>query len=192
MAKVRRPIVFSEEEPSSRELEAWLVGVTKTCEMQRTKLKDGQVVNVIDTPGLFDSLAGSEFVGKEIVNCLGANKTKDAATRTEQVGKLLSVVNSVIVQNGGQPYTDEIFAGLKEGAAKLCDQQVEVESKLKETTTRLEQQLAEEHLARLKAEGAAQLAQMKKFLSLERNLERAQRETEENRNRVPQPPCPIL
>ncbi|KAH9725253.1 Immune-associated nucleotide-binding protein 9 [Citrus sinensis] len=180
MAKVRRPIVFSEEEPSSRELEAWLVGVTKTCEMQRTKLKDGQVVNVIDTPGLFDSLAGSEFVGKEIVNCLGANKTKDAATRTEQVGKLLSVVNSVIVQNGGQPYTDEIFAGLK------------VESKLKETTTRLEQQLAEEHLARLKAEGAAQLAQMKKFLSLERNLERAQRETEENRNRVPQPPCPIL
>ena len=26
-------------------------GVTKTCEMQRTMLKDGQVVNVIDTPG---------------------------------------------------------------------------------------------------------------------------------------------
>ena len=24
---------------------------TKTCEMQRTMLKDGQVVNVIDTPG---------------------------------------------------------------------------------------------------------------------------------------------
>ncbi|ESR54821.1 Immune-associated nucleotide-binding protein 9 [Citrus sinensis] len=205
--------------------------------------------------GLFDSLAGSEFVGKEIVNCLGmakdgihavlvgenffllydyndetledylgrecpkplkvwANKTKDAATRTEQVGKLLSVVNSVIVQNGGQPYTDEIFAGLKEGAAKLCDQQVEVDSlkgyskreisELKEQMQKslkinsnellrwLEQQLAEEHLARLKAEGAAQLAQMKKFLSLERNLERAQRETEENRNRVPQPPCPIL
>ncbi|KAK9199597.1 hypothetical protein WN944_014789 [Citrus x changshan-huyou] len=108
-------------------------------------------------PRLFDSLAGSEFVGKEIVNRLGANKTKDAAKRTEQVGKLLSVVDSVIVQNGGQPYTDKIFAGLK----------------LKETTTRLEHQLAEEHLARLKAEGAAQLAQMKKFLSLERNLERA-------------------
>ena len=26
-------------------------GVTSTCEMQRTVLKDGQVVNVIDTPG---------------------------------------------------------------------------------------------------------------------------------------------
>ncbi|KAK9205037.1 hypothetical protein WN943_015303 [Citrus x changshan-huyou] len=188
MAKVRRPIVFSEEEPSSRELEAWLVGVTKTCEMQRTKLKDGQVVNVIDTPGLFDSLAGSEFVGKEIVNCLGDELEDNDETLEDYLGRECPK----LLKNGGQPYTDEIFAGLKEGAAKLCDQQVEVESKLKETTTRLEQQLAEEHLARLKAEGAAQLAQMKKFLSLERNLERAQRETEENRNRVPQPPCPIL
>ena len=26
-------------------------GVTSTCEMQRTVFKDGQVVNVIDTPG---------------------------------------------------------------------------------------------------------------------------------------------
>ncbi|ESR54810.1 hypothetical protein CICLE_v10024509mg, partial [Citrus x clementina] len=188
-------------------------GVTKTCEMQRTMLKDGQVVNVIDTPGLFDSSADSEFVSKEIVKCIGMakdgihavllvfsvrnrfseeggaaihsleslfgkkvfdymivvftggneledndetledylgpecpkplkeilqlcenrrvlfdNKTKDAATRTEQVGKLISLVNSVILQNGGQPYTDEIFAELKKGATKLCDQQVEVDS----------------------------------------------------------------
>ncbi|KAL9437720.1 hypothetical protein AB3S75_023567 [Citrus x aurantiifolia] len=188
-------------------------GVTKTCEMQRTMLKDGQVVNVIDTPGLFDSSAGSEFVSKEIVKCIGMakegihavlvvfsvrnrfseeegaaihcleslfgtkifdymivvftggdeledndetledylgraspkplkeilqlcdnrcvlfdNKTKDAAKRTEQVGKLLSLVNSVIVQNGGQPYTDEIFAELKKGATKLRDTQVEVDS----------------------------------------------------------------
>ncbi|KDO40976.1 hypothetical protein CISIN_1g0363631mg, partial [Citrus sinensis] len=36
-------------------------GVTSTCEMHRTVLKDGQVVNVIDTPGLFDFSAGSEF-----------------------------------------------------------------------------------------------------------------------------------
>ncbi|XP_024042847.1 immune-associated nucleotide-binding protein 9 [Citrus clementina] len=188
-------------------------GVTSTCERQRTVLKDGQVVNVIDTPGLFDFSAGSEFVGKEIVKCIDMakdgihavlvgfsvrsrfsqeeeaalhswqtlfgkkvfdymivvftggdeledndetledylgrecpkplkeilqlcenrrvlfdNKTKDAATRTEQVGKLISLVNSVILQNGGQPYTDEIFAELKKGATKLCDQQVEVDS----------------------------------------------------------------
>ncbi|GAY67984.1 hypothetical protein CUMW_260640 [Citrus unshiu] len=165
----------------------------------RTMLKDGQVVNVIDTPGLFDSSAESEFVSKEIVKCIGMakdgihavllvfsvrnrfseeegaaihsleslfgkkvfdymivvftggdeledndetledylgpecpkplkeiiqlcdnrrvlfdNKTKDAAKRTEQ--------------NGGQPYTDEIFAELKKGATKLRDQQVEVNS----------------------------------------------------------------
>ncbi|XP_006441576.2 immune-associated nucleotide-binding protein 9 isoform X2 [Citrus clementina] len=288
-------------------------GVTKTCEMQRTMLKDGQVVNVIDTPGLFDSSAGSEFVSKEIVKCIGMakegihavlvvfsvrnrfseeegaairsleslfgknffdymivvftggdeledndetledylgracpkplkeilqlcdnrcvlfdNKTKDAAKRTEQVRKLLSLVNFVILQNGGQPYTNEIFAELKKEATKLRDTQVEVdslkgyskreiselkeqmeksnedqlkrttemvESKLKETTTRLEQQLAEEHLARLKAEGAAQLAQMKsneEIFKLREKLERSQRETQELRNRVPQPPCPIL
>ncbi|KAK9199941.1 hypothetical protein WN944_015135 [Citrus x changshan-huyou] len=78
--------------------------------------------------GLFDSLAGSEFVGKEIVNCLDNdetledylgrecpkplkeilhlfdnrcvlfdNKTKDAAKRTEQIGKLRSLVNSLIM-----------------------------------------------------------------------------------------------
>lgn len=188
-------------------------GVTSTCEMQRTVLKDGQVVNVIDTPGLFDFSAGSEFVGKEIVKCIGMakdgihavlvvfsvrsrfsqeeeaalhslqtlfgkkifdymivvftggdeledndetledylgrecpkplkeilqlcdnrcvlfdNKTKDEANRTEQVWKLLSLVNSVAVQNGGQPYTDDIFAELKKGATKLRDQQFEVDS----------------------------------------------------------------
>lgn len=27
-------------------------GVTSTCELQRTVLRDGQIVNVIDTPGM--------------------------------------------------------------------------------------------------------------------------------------------
>ncbi|GAY68045.1 hypothetical protein CUMW_261090 [Citrus unshiu] len=188
-------------------------GVTKTCEMKTTVLKDGQVVNVIDTPGPFDSSAGSEFVGKEIVKCIGLakggihavlvvfsvrsrfsqeeeaavhhlptlfgnfffdymvvvftggdylednektledylghecpnplkeilqlcdnrcvlfdNKTKDEAKRTEQAGKLLSLVNSVIVETGGQPYTDEFLAELKRGATELRDQQAEVDS----------------------------------------------------------------
>ncbi|GAY67985.1 hypothetical protein CUMW_260640 [Citrus unshiu] len=66
-----------------------------------------------------------DYLGRE---CPKPLKTKDAAKRTEQVGKLLSLVNSVILQNGGQPYTDEIFAELKKGATKLRDQQVEVNS----------------------------------------------------------------
>ncbi|KAG1370007.1 Immune-associated nucleotide-binding protein 9 [Cocos nucifera] len=50
-------------------------GVTSTCEMQSTILNDGRTVNVIDTPGLFDFSAGSEFIGKEIVKCI--NMAKD-------------------------------------------------------------------------------------------------------------------
>ncbi|KAJ0025915.1 hypothetical protein Pint_07306 [Pistacia integerrima] len=187
-------------------------GVTKTTELQRTELKDGQIINVIDTPGLFDFSAESEFVGKEIVKCIKLakdgihailvvfsvtnrfsqeeqaavltlqslfgrkivdymivvftggdaleeneetleeylgrecpdplknilvlcenrrvlfdNKTKDETKRAKQVGELLSLVNRVIAQNGGQPYTDEIFAEVK-GAMKHHEQQVEVDS----------------------------------------------------------------
>ncbi|KAJ0025058.1 hypothetical protein Pint_07355 [Pistacia integerrima] len=188
-------------------------GVTKTTELQRTELKDGQIINVIDTPGLFDFSAESEFVGKEIVKCIKLakdgnhavplvlsvrnrftqeeqaavltlqslfgrkiinymivvftggdeleeneetleeylgrecpdplkdilalcenrrvifdNKTKDETKRAKQVGELLSLVNRVIAQNGGQPYTDEIFAEVKKEAMKHHEQQVEVDS----------------------------------------------------------------
>ncbi|GAV66308.1 AIG1 domain-containing protein [Cephalotus follicularis] len=49
-------------------------GVTSTCELQQTVLKDGQILNVIDTPGLFEFSAGSDFVGKEIVKCIDLAK----------------------------------------------------------------------------------------------------------------------
>ncbi|XP_021300099.1 immune-associated nucleotide-binding protein 9-like [Herrania umbratica] len=49
-------------------------GVTSTCELRTTTLKDGQIVNVIDTPGLFDISVGSEFLGKEIVKCIDLAK----------------------------------------------------------------------------------------------------------------------
>lgn len=41
------------------------------------------------------------------------NKTKDESKRVEQVQQLLFLVNMVIAQNGGQPYTDELFTELK-------------------------------------------------------------------------------
>ncbi|CAI0556703.1 unnamed protein product [Linum tenue] len=177
-------------------------GVTRSCELQTTLLGDGQILNVIDTPGLFDASIGSDFIGKEIVKCInmakdgihavilvltvrnrfseeeGAairslqslfgtkivnymvvvftggddleendetlddylgrdcpqslkvnliqlmqeimqlcnnrvvlfdNKTKDELKRVEQVKQLMTLVDSVISQNDGKPYTDDIF-----------------------------------------------------------------------------------
>ncbi|KAG5047710.1 hypothetical protein JHK82_017070 [Glycine max] len=46
-------------------------GVTSVCELQRTIMKDGSIVNVIDTPGLF---AGTDSAGKEIVKCIDMAK----------------------------------------------------------------------------------------------------------------------
>lgn len=56
---------------------------------------------------------------------------------------------------------------------------MQVESKLKEATARLEQQLAEEQAARLKAEESAKLAQIKsddEIRKLRKHLEMAQEE----------------
>ncbi|OVA00138.1 AIG1 [Macleaya cordata] len=286
-------------------------GVTSTCELQTTVLRDGQVLNVIDTPGLFDFSPGSENAGKEIIKCIDLakdgihavllvfsirnrfskeeeaavqslqtffgekiinymivvftsadaledddetlenylgrecpkplkevinlcknrlvlfdNKTKDESLRGEQVQQLTSLVNTVIKENGGQPYSDELFDEIKKGAMKLHDQeQVEslegysekeksriqemyrlyeeqlsritemVELKLRETTQRLEQQLAEEQAARMKAEEIAQKAQMKssnEIHELRRSLERAQKETEELRLKAASGRCAIL
>lgn len=41
------------------------------------------------------------------------NKTKDATRQAEQVQQLLSLVNLVVAENGGQPYSDEFFKELK-------------------------------------------------------------------------------
>ncbi|XP_038998314.1 immune-associated nucleotide-binding protein 9-like, partial [Hibiscus syriacus] len=117
------------------------------------------------------------------------NKTKDETKRVKQVQDLLSLVNMVMKQNGGQPYTDELFAELKVKSLLSFT----VESKMKETTARLEQQLAEEQAARLKAEEMEQLTQMKlndEILKLRENLERAQKETEELRKQAAR--CTIL
>ncbi|XP_031123683.1 immune-associated nucleotide-binding protein 9-like [Ipomoea triloba] len=277
-----------------------LAGVTSTCELQRTVLDDGQIINVIDTPGLFDFSGGSEFIGKEIVRCINMakdgihavlvvfsararfsreeaaavqrlcdffgskltdymiavftggddfdeneetlddylgrdcpgplkevlkmcgnrkvlfdNKTTDASKKAKQLRELLVLVNMVVEQNNGIPYTDEIFSHLRDGAIRLRNETAEVESskgytkqdlsllkdqmhksyeeqlkriaemvesKLKETTNRLEEQLLKEHTTRLQAEASAREALERssdEIRILRENLERAQREAEE-------------
>ncbi|PNX89228.1 AIG3, partial [Trifolium pratense] len=49
-------------------------GITTSCEMQTTTMNDGQIVNVIDSPGLFDCSVGIDFLGKEIVKCIDLAK----------------------------------------------------------------------------------------------------------------------
>ncbi|KAL1219699.1 Immune-associated nucleotide-binding protein 9 [Cardamine amara subsp. amara] len=46
------------------------LGVTSTCESQRVVQEDGQIINVVDTPGLFDLSTSADFIGKEIVRCI--------------------------------------------------------------------------------------------------------------------------
>ncbi|KAK3231821.1 hypothetical protein Dsin_003702 [Dipteronia sinensis] len=119
------------------------------------------------------------------------NKTNDKTKKAEQVRELLSVVNMVIAQNGGQPYTHDWFTELKrlrlshqkefeslEGKKKMeilelkenmersYDDKLKritemVELKLTQTTTRLQQQLVEEQAARLKVEKNLASAQSK-------------------------------
>ncbi|KAF8105155.1 hypothetical protein N665_0162s0034 [Sinapis alba] len=45
-------------------------GVTMKCEIYRTAIQDGPIINVIDTPGLFDSATTTDNISKEISNCL--------------------------------------------------------------------------------------------------------------------------
>ncbi|KAL9252993.1 Immune-associated nucleotide-binding protein 9-like protein [Drosera capensis] len=49
-------------------------GVTSTCESEKSVLKDGQVINVIDTPGLFDVNLQFDLIIKEIVKCIDLAK----------------------------------------------------------------------------------------------------------------------
>ncbi|WMV34845.1 hypothetical protein MTR67_028230 [Solanum verrucosum] len=49
-------------------------GVTATCEVQSTQLPNGQILDVIDTPGLFDFSDDTEMIGNEIVKCIDLAK----------------------------------------------------------------------------------------------------------------------
>ncbi|KAI3964266.1 hypothetical protein MKW92_037179 [Papaver armeniacum] len=45
-------------------------GVTRECKMETTMLHDGQVVTVIDTPGIFDTQVDENILKTEIVKCM--------------------------------------------------------------------------------------------------------------------------
>ncbi|KAL8513424.1 hypothetical protein ACS0TY_012766 [Phlomoides rotata] len=45
-------------------------GVTATCQLLKTVLNNAQILNVIDTPGLFDTSVESEIIRNEIAKCI--------------------------------------------------------------------------------------------------------------------------
>ncbi|KAE9610407.1 putative AIG1-type guanine nucleotide-binding (G) domain-containing protein [Lupinus albus] len=145
------------------------------------------------------------------------NKTKDEEKKFQQVKKLLSFVDMIISQNGGRPYSNEIFTVLKEEDIKLRDQRLmadfmkrqseteimdfgkqmqetfdyQVTLNLEEVIKSLEQQLLEEKTARCKSEKKAKTAQLKsekEILTFRGDLGRAEVEL---RKRV-QNGCVIL
>ncbi|KAG8499129.1 hypothetical protein CXB51_005562 [Gossypium anomalum] len=114
-------------------------GVTRTCELQRTVLKYGQIFNVIDTPGMVERV----FIGKEIAKCIDLAKDGIHAVAVFFSLKTLFTNGDALeedvtlkdylddspqpLKNGGQPYYDELFVELKRGAT-TCDKQEEVAS----------------------------------------------------------------
>ncbi|XP_062219326.1 immune-associated nucleotide-binding protein 9-like isoform X2 [Phragmites australis] len=245
--------------------------VTNTCQMGSSILKDGRIINVIDTPGLFDMTITSEDAGKEIVKCMNMakdgihavlmvfsatsrfsredsstietikvffgekivdhmilvftygdlvgesklknminnapeylqkvvelcknrvvlfdNMTKDQRIQAKQLEKLLDVVDSVSANNGGKPFSDQMFTRIKEvhdrekevhgmgyseeqiselkkEIHRTRDEQLAhitsmVEEKLNCTVEKLQKQLMEEQNARLEAEKVAHEAMRK-------------------------------
>ncbi|KAL8482465.1 hypothetical protein ACS0TY_028585 [Phlomoides rotata] len=51
-------------------------GVTVTCQLQKTVLDNAQILNVIDTPGLFDTSVESEIIRDEIAKCIKLAKNR--------------------------------------------------------------------------------------------------------------------
>ncbi|KAL3638672.1 hypothetical protein CASFOL_016579 [Castilleja foliolosa] len=133
------------------------------------------------------------------------NWTNDASKKSKQLNELLSLVDVVMYNNGGKLYTDELFAQMKKdllaaeantsvGCTKqdisefkeqLKTMNEMVESKLRENMYKLEKQLAEEQVARLKLEAAANDAQKQadeKVRKLIEDLDKAKKETDEQNN----------
>ncbi|KAL8482459.1 hypothetical protein ACS0TY_028579 [Phlomoides rotata] len=224
-------------------------GVTTTCQLQKTVLDNAQILNVIDTPGLFDTSVESEIIRNEIAKCIKLaknrlhavlvvlsartrfsheevsvieslkqffggkicdymilvfahgdalgkmsladylgrncpeplqkiletcgnrcvlfdNMTKDESKKSEQQKELLRLVETVVLNNGGVPYSNELFDDVSENGVKFSKAYEElllkkIESKLREMILRVEKQLADEQVTRKQSEAMALEALLK-------------------------------
>ncbi|KAL8116620.1 hypothetical protein AgCh_022966 [Apium graveolens] len=75
-------------------------GVTRTCEMRTTVLENGQTLNVIDTPGLFDCSTKTESTFKEIAKCIKMAQDGIHARMLLQ-SPLIALAERVVEEEGG-------------------------------------------------------------------------------------------
>uniref|UniRef100_A0A1J3D6K8 AIG1-type G domain-containing protein n=1 Tax=Noccaea caerulescens TaxID=107243 RepID=A0A1J3D6K8_NOCCA len=81
-------------------------GVTTTCTTSRVVTPDGQLINVIDTPGLFDLSVSAEFISKEIIKCLTL-----AEEGLHVVVLVLSVKNRITLEEENTLSTLQVLFG---------------------------------------------------------------------------------
>lgn len=56
------------------------------------------------------------------------NNTNDKIKREGQVKQLISLVDSVVTNSGGKPFSSQIFAQVKEGALRRQQMEIEIEA----------------------------------------------------------------
>ncbi|CAN6251919.1 unnamed protein product [Urochloa humidicola] len=149
------------------------------------------------------------------------NMTNDRMLQAQQLDKLLDLVDSISANNGGKPFSDQMFIRIKEVHDReemktgYSDKQISelkneihrtrdeqlahitimVEEKLNHSVEKLQQQLMEEQNARLEAEKVALEARMKsedEIQKLKESLRKAQLENEEFRRMAAERKCAIL
>ncbi|XP_026432123.1 immune-associated nucleotide-binding protein 9-like isoform X1 [Papaver somniferum] len=88
-------------------------GVTTQCRMEKTTLDDGQVVNVIDTPGLFDLSRGSdtpEYLADEMVKCIILAKDGiHGFILVCSIKTRFTVEEETVIQSLGKIFGEKIF-----------------------------------------------------------------------------------
>ncbi|CAA0809859.1 Avirulence induced gene (AIG1) family protein [Striga hermonthica] len=190
-------------------------GGTTACELQTAELESGLILNIIDTPGLCDISGGDEKFVKEVVKCIDMAKNRinavvlvlSARFRFSQEEKY--AIWSLFEIFGGKitDYMILLFTGgddlaeneetLDDYLGRDCPEPLKIEStNMSEVTRKLEQQVAEEREARLRAEVAAKDAYKRsteEFREMSYALEMANKRLEKLRTETRKiNTCPIL
>ncbi|XP_010259763.1 PREDICTED: immune-associated nucleotide-binding protein 8-like isoform X1 [Nelumbo nucifera] len=79
------------------------------------------------------------------------NKTKNAKKRASQINELIILVDKIFTENGGKPYTNELFLSLQEETKRQrkMKEEAELQALAKKETARLQEQMQKAYDAQL-------------------------------------------